>query len=181
MLNLKNVKRGYELHIPTKFSEINFEALKDVISNVNVSEYYAVIALCQSFGTFQLATLGAKSNKDMNIPVSCNFVKANDPNNKINANAGDKLIISRSDLEMSVHLPINFGLSTSVIASTIEENPEVRTALRNGPADENGRPINELIAVEFKLVPLTAIKAVLSREKAHSDIYKSVIKEEAAE
>ena len=175
MLNLKNAKRGYELHIPTRFSEINFEALKNVISNVNVSEYYAVIALCQSFGTFQLATLGAKSNKDMNIPVSCNFVKANDPNNKINAKAGDKLIISRSDLEMSVHLPINFGLSTSVIASTIEENPEVRTALRNGPADENGNPINELIAVEFKLVPLTAIKATIDRSRSFVDIYRTTI------
>ena len=82
---------------------------------------------------------------------------------------------------MSIHLPINFGLSTSVIASTIEENPEVRTALRNGPVDENGHPINELIAVEFKLVPLTAIKAVVSREKAHNDIYKSVDKGEVAE
>lgn len=181
MLTLKNSKRGYALNIPSKFSEINFDAIKNVVSNVNVSEYYAIIALCQSFGTFQLSTVGAKSSKNLNVPVSCNFVVANDPNGKLNATTGDKVIISRSDIEMSVHLPINFGLSTSNIAATIDDCPEVRTMLRNGPVDEEGNAINELIAIEFKLVPLSAIKATISREKAHSDIYKSVIKEEVAE
>lgn len=179
MLTLKNSKRGYELHVPSKFSELDFEAISNVIANVNVSEHYAVIALCQSFGAFQLSTLGAKSNKDTNVPVSCNFVKANDPNNKIKAVPGDKVIMSRSDIEMAVHLPMNFGLSTANIAATVEDCPDVRTMLRNGPIDENGKLINELIAVEFKLVPLSAIRAVVSKTQPHTDIYKSVIKAEA--
>ena len=175
MIKLTNKKRNYELSLPTKFSDINFEDIKHVLDNVNISEHYAVVALCQSFGTFQLATLGAKNSKDMNVPVSINFIAANDPNGKLKANPGDKVIISRSDIEMSVHLPITFGLSTSSIAATIEDNPEVRTMLRNGVNDENGNPVKEIIAIEFKLVPLTAIKATIDRSKSFTDVYRTNI------
>lgn len=177
MIKLTNKKRGYELNLPTKFSEIDFNELEKVLDNVNISEHYAVVALCQSFGTFQLATIGAKSSRDLNVPVSINFVAANDPNKKLKANPGDKVITSRSDIEMSVHLPITFGLSTSSIAATIEDNPEVRTMLRNGVDDTEGNPVKEVIAVEFKLVPLSAIKATVDRSKSFVDIYRTTISE----
>ena len=177
MIKLQNKKRNYELNLPTNFSEINFKDIKRVIDNVNISEHYAVVALCQSFGTFQLATLGTKNTKNLNVPVSINFIMANDPNGKLNANIGDKVIISRSDIELSVHLPITFGLSTSSIAATIEDNAEVRTMLRDGINDENGNPVNEIIAVEFKLVPLTAIKATIDRSRSFKDVYRTNISE----
>ena len=177
MIKLTNKKRNYELNLPTKFSEINFEDIKHVLDNVDLSEHYAIVALCQSFGTFQLATLGAKNAKDINVPVSINFILANDPNKKIKAKTGDKVILSRSDIEMSIHLPITFGLSTSSIAATIEDNPEVRTMLRNGVNDENGNPVNEIIAVEFKLVPLNAIRATIDRSRGFKDIYRTNISE----
>lgn len=176
MIKLVNEKRNYELNLPTNISEIKFDALLDVVKNVNVSEHYAVIALCQSFTPMNLALLGTKHAADVNVPVSANFVKANDPNNKISAKPGDKLIIPRSDLEMSIHLPIKFGLSASSIGSTIEENSKVATMLRQNPIGEDGKLVKEIIAIEFKLVPLTAIKAVVDREVAITDIYRSVIK-----
>lgn len=177
MIKLTNKKRGYELNLPTKFSEINFNELKKVLDNVDISEHYAVVALCQSFSSFQLATIGAKNSRDLNIPVSINFVAANDPNGKLKANPGDKVITSRSDIEMSVHLPITFGLSTSSIAATIEDNPEVRTMLRDGVDDIEGNPVKEVIAVEFKLVPLSAIKATVDRSRSFVDIYRTTISE----
>ena len=175
MIKLTNEKRNYEINVPTKFSELDFEAIKEVVSNVNVSEHYAIISLAQSFQPFALTTMGSKANKNMNVPVSANFIVANDPGNKISAKAGDKVIVSRSDLEMSVHLPITFGLTTSAIISTIEDNPTMRNMLRDGAVDESGNPVSELIAVEFKLVPLTAIKAVIDRDKKVTDIYRQNI------
>lgn len=177
MIKLTNKKRGYELNLPTKFSEIDFNELKKVLDNVNISEHYAVVAICQSFSTFQLVAIGAKNSRDLNIPVSINFVAANDPNGKLKANPGDKVITSRSDIEMSVHLPITFGLSTSSIAATIEDNPEVRPMLRNGINDAEGNPVKEVISVEFKLVPLSAIKATVDRSRSFVDIYRTTISE----
>lgn len=171
MIRLENKKSNYVINVPTSFKEVNFDELLNVVRNVKVSEYYAMIALCQSFTPFNVALLGTKG-KDINIPVSANFIKANDPGNKIDAKAGDKLIISRSDLEMSTHLSVTFGLSTSVIGATIADNPSVATMLRTEPVDENGNLVKELIAVEFKLVPLTAIKAVVDRSIGATDIYK---------
>lgn len=173
MIKLENKKRNYVINVPTNFKEVNFDELLNVVRNIKVSEHYAVIALCQSFTPFNLALLGTKG-KDVNVPVSANFIKANDPGNKIDAKAGDKVIISRSDLEMSTHLSVTFGLSTSVIGATIADNPSVATMLRTEPVDEKGNPVKEIIAVEFKLVPLTAIKAVVDRSIATTDIYKTV-------
>lgn len=172
MIRLENKKSNYVINVPTSFKEVNFDELLNVVRNVKVSEHYAMIALCQSFTPFNVALLGTKG-KDINIPVSANFIKANDPGNKIDAKAGDKLIISRSDLEMSTHLSVTFGLSTSVIGATIADNPSVATMLRTEPVDENGNLVKELIAVEFKLVPLTAIKAVVDRSIGATDIYKT--------
>ena len=176
MLKLRNEKRNYEISVPTKFSEINFEDVKAVLENVTIAEHYAVVALCQSFSPFNLAMLGAKSPKDVNVPVSMNFIKANDPNNKLSsANCGDKVLVSRADIERSVHLPINFGLSTSSLAATISDNQKVLEALRNGPVDENGKSIKELIVIEFKLVPIVDIKAVINRDITIKDVYRSTI------
>ena len=176
MLKLRNEKRNYEINLPTSFKEISFDALLDVVKNVKISEHYAMIALCQSFNPFNLALLGTKSGKDVNVAVSANFIKSNDPNNKVCAKAGDKVIISRTDLELSTHISIRFGLSTSSIGATIEENPGVATMLRNGPVDDKGNPVKELIAIEFKLVPLTAIKAVIDNDIITTDIYRTTIK-----
>lgn len=170
MIRLENKKRKYVINVPTNFKEVNFDELLNVVKNVKVSEHYAMIALCQSFTPFNVALLGTK-RKDVNIPVSANFIKANDPGNKIDAKPGDKLIISRSDLELSTHLSVTFGLSTSVIGATIADNPLVATMLRTDPVDENGNPVKELIAIEFKLVPLTAIKAVVDRNIDTTDAY----------
>lgn len=174
MIQLKNEKRNYVINVPTSFKEVDFNELLNVVRNIKVSEHYAMIALCQSFTPFNIALLGTKG-KDVNVPVSANFIKSNDPGNKIDAKPGDKVIISRSDLEMSTHLSVTFALSTSAIGATVVDNPSVATMLRTNPVDENGDPVKELIAVEFKLVPLTAIKAVVDRSIGTTDVYKTAL------
>ena len=175
MIKLVNTKSHYAVNVPTKKSDIDFEKLKDVVKNVVPSEHYAIIALCQSFNPFSLAMLGTKTDKNAEVRVSSYFVKSNDPNNKINANAGDKISISRTDIEMSTHLYINFSLSTSSIATLINDCPEVRTMLRNGCLDENNKIVNEIICVEFKLVPLSAIKAVFKNDIKNIDSWFETI------
>lgn len=173
MIKLTNDKRGYELNVPTNFSEIDFEKIKKVLENISVSEHYAIICLTQAFTPFQIAALGSKGAKDHNVPVSVTFVKSNDPNNKLNAKTGDKIVISRSDIEMAVHLPVTFSLSTSSIVSTVEDNPSVRTRLTQNPLDVEGNVAKQMLAIEFKIVPLTAIKAVVDVTKQIEDDYKS--------
>lgn len=171
MLTLKDAKRNREIYVPTRFSEIDFENVMKVLDNVTIAEHYAIIALCQSFTPFNLAVVGTNKSKDMVVPVSANFIKSNDPNKKLPANCGDKLIISRTDLELSTHLPITFGLSTSTLSETIADNPEIKKQLMEGIVDQKGNPVKEIVAIEFKVVPLTAIKAVIDRTFTVKDCY----------
>lgn len=175
MIKLRNEKRNYEVSFPTSLKEINFNELKKVVDNVDVSEHYAIIALCQSFTPFALATLGTKQNRDMAVPVSANFICANDPNNKLKADAGDKVIISRSDLEMSTHLPVRFGLSTATISDILQDDIKTVTMLRQGPVDDKGKAIKEIVVVEFKLVPISSIKATIDTKRSFTYVYRTVI------
>ena len=175
MIKLRNEKRNYEVNYPTKFNEINFEGLFKVVNNVYVSEHYAIIALCQSFTPFALATLGTKQNRDLAVPVSANFIRVNDPNNKFVGNLGDKVIISRSDLELSTHLPIRFGLSTATISDILQDDPKTVTMLRQNPIDEKGNLVKEIIVVEFKIVPISSIKATISKDVPTKDMFKTTL------
>lgn len=162
MISLQNPKGGYVLNVPTSKADLDFDAIKDVIANVIPSKHYAVIALCQSFKPFSLAMLA--NGKDTDVKVSTYFIKANEDDSQFKASVGDKVIVSRSDLELSVHLNANFSLSANSITKVVEDSKELRDELRNGMYDQNGMLVEEIIAVEFKLIPINAIKAVISND-----------------
>lgn len=162
MISLENPKGGYVINVPTSKADLDFNSIKDVIANVIPSKHYAVIALCQSFKPFNLAMLA--NGKDTDVKVSTYFIKANEDDSQFKASVGDKVIVSRSDLELSVHLNANFSLSANSITKVVEDSKELRDELRNGMYDQNGMPVEEIIAVEFKLIPVNAIKAVISND-----------------
>lgn len=162
MISLQNSKGGYVINVPTSKADLDFNSIKDVIANVIPSKHYAVIALCQSFKPFNLAMLA--NGKDTDVKVSTYFIKANEDESQFKASVGDKVIVSRSDLELSVHLNVNFSLSANTITKVVEDSKELRDELRNGMYDQNGMLVEEIIAVEFKLIPVNAIKAVISND-----------------
>lgn len=162
MISLQNPKGGYVINVPTSKADLDFNSIKDVIANVIPSKHYAVIALCQSFKPFNLAMLA--NGKDTDVKVATFFIKANEDESQFKASVGDKVIVSRSDLELSVHLNVNFSLSANTITKVVEDSKELRDELRNGMYDQNGMLIEEIIAVEFKLIPVNAIKAVISND-----------------
>lgn len=162
MISLQNPKGGYVINVPTSKADLDFNSIKDVIANVIPSKHYAVIALCQSFKPFNLAMLA--NGKDTDVKVSTYFIKANEDDSQFKASVGDKVIVSRSDLELSVHLNVNFSLSANTITKVVEDSKELRDELRNGMYDQNGMLVEEIIAVEFKLIPVNAIKAVISND-----------------
>lgn len=162
MISLQNPKGGYVINVPTSKADLDFNSIKDVIANVIPSKHYAVIALCQSFKPFNLAMLA--NGKDTDVKVSTYFIKANEDESQFKASVGDKVIVSRSDLELSVHLNVNFSLSANTITKVVEDSKELRDELRNGMYDQNGMLVEEIIAVEFKLIPVNAIKAVISND-----------------
>lgn len=175
MITLTSEKSKISVTLPTSMKEVNMEDILKLVENVNLSEHYLIVGLIQRFNTMNLCLLDGKSGKDVVASVTPVFIKSNDPNKKLNAKLGDRIISSRSDIERSIHLPINIGLSSSTITSIIENEPSVRTSLRKGLTDDKGEPVKEIICVEFKILPLTSVYAVVEKDVKITDVFKKVL------
>lgn len=175
MLKLRNTKANYEISVPTSKKEVNFENLLKLVENVSVSEHYAIIAITQAIRPFDMALVAKNPDKDVVTSVSIHFLRANDPNNKIKANLGDKVITTRSDLERSIHLAVPSGISLERITDCINSDESTRTWLSKGVVGEDGEFVKEIITVSFKIIPLTSIYATLDTKAIVEDPYKTVI------
>ena len=163
MVTLKNEKGNYSITLPTSLNEVNMADILKLVENVQLNEHYSIIALMQKFTPMNLALLGGRSDKEAVVSVTPIFIRSNDPNNKIKANLGDKVISSRSDFERAIHLPMKSGISYSTVLQTMEDNPNIRTALRKDLMDDKGNPVTSILCAEFKIVPLTSIYAIIDK------------------
>lgn len=175
MLKLRNTKANYEISVPTSKKELKFDDLEKLVKNVALSEHYAIIAMVQAIRPFDMALVAKNPDKDVVTSVSVHFVRANDPNNKLKANLGDKVITTRSDLERSIHLSVPSGISIDKITDCINSDESTRTWLSKGVTDENGEFVKQMITVSFKIIPLTAIYASIDNKVVVDDPYKTVI------
>ena len=177
MVTLTNTKEHYALTLPTSMKEVNYEDLLKLVENVNLNEHYLIVGLIQKFSMTNLLLLGGKSNKEAVASVTPIFIKSNDPNCKVKAKLGDRIISSRSDLERSIHLPMNVGISSSMLTRTINESNEVMNMIKKGLTDNDGELVKQIICVEFKILPLTGIYAVVDSDIKVKDEYFNAIAE----
>lgn len=175
MLKLRNQKANYEISVPTSKKELKFDDLNKLVENVNLSEHFAIVAISQALRPFDMAVVAKNPEKDVISSVSVHFIRANDPNGKIKANLGDKVITTRSDLERSIHLSVPSGISMERIADCIKSDESTRTWLSKGAVDENGEYVKEMITVSFKIIPLTSIYATIDNSKIIDDPFRTTI------
>lgn len=176
MIKLTNEKQNFEILAPTSLKELNFDEILELVKNIKVSEHYAVVMIAQGLSPMNLALVSAKPDAEVTSSVATYFVKSNDPNGKIKAEAGDKIVTSRSDIERSIHLPVPCGISLSNITATIQDNPHNRTVLAKNAVDFAGNPVKEIITIAFKLVPLNSIYAVIDKNIKPNDKFRTTIK-----
>lgn len=158
MLNLKvNSKAGkFTLNLPTMFNEVSNEYMDNAVRHIAVAPDYSLVALVYRE---KLAVIlnSAKQNKEMNTSVVPVFIKAGATDSKFikSIKLGNKVIITGSDLAIGIHVnsPSNALSIPNVVAVCKGDNNVYREAM--------------IIAeychfVEFKLVPNSAIKGIIS-------------------
>lgn len=158
MLNLKvNGKAGkFTLNLPTMFNEVSNEYLDNAVKHISVAPDYSLVALVYRE---KLAVIlnSAKQNKEMNTSVVPVFIKAGTTDSKFikSIKLGNKVIVTGSDLSIGVHVnsPSNALSISNVVAICEGDNNVYREAMT----------ITEYCHfVEFKLVPNSAIKGIIS-------------------
>lgn len=155
-LNVNGNAGKFIMNLPTEFSEISKDYLQYATKHIEVAPEYSLVALVYRE---KLAVIlnSAKQNKEVNTSVVPVFVKAGNTDTKFvkNMKLGNTLIITGSDLAIGIHVnsPLNSISIPNVVAVCNGDNNIYKEALTN---------TQYCHFVEFKLVPNSAIKGIIS-------------------
>lgn len=154
----------FELNLPQSIAEISAEFLDNCTKHITVAPNYALVAIAYKNDLNVLLTAMNKK-KPTNVPVVPIAVKLNvtfDDEFYKNIKLGDTVVVSASDLSIGNHIfcPAN-TLSPSNIAAICEGDKNIYR--------ETIGSDNKIYLVEFKVIPISAIKARLGADKCTED------------
>ena len=170
MITLKHDKVKRVINVPTSVNEITPEVLEKLSANIYVAKYYSLVALCWNVGFGEL--FFNQKNKDKSAQVIPLLAKFNVPEEEKKdytwLETGKKLVLSRSAIEMGVHIHVPNAATTNSIQAWAEE---VERAERPGSKGMsiNTLPQGRFILIEFKVVPLSQISGVINGDTLPED------------
>lgn len=162
------------LNLPTMFKEVTNEYMDNAVKHIAVAPEYSLIALVYRE---KLAVIlnSAKQNKEMNTSVVPVFIKAGTTDSKFikNIKLGNKVIVTGSDLSIGIHVnsPLNSLSIPNVVAICEGDNNIYKEAITS---------TQYCHFVEFKLVPNSAIKGLISTANMQVDPYVQRVTEAQA-
>lgn len=179
MIQIENKSKGVILSFPQSYKEINADILRRLTNHIIPSTGKVLLALVNDCDLFKLAT-SFKGNKAPASSVIAIIAKADSEwLEKNHAKVGDSVIITDSELERGIHVYINSGASFASLASYIAKNEEVRTAMvKKTFTDIEGHIINNVCALEFKMVNQFDIVGFIPIDSVIDDPFKEPIKSE---
>lgn len=170
MITLKNNKISKVIQVPTSVNDITQEVLEKLTKNIVLPQYRALIALCWkvSFGE----VFFNQKSKDKQAQVVPFCAKINVPKEDKDKydwlNVGKKVIISRSGIEMGVHVHIPNAASMQSISKWAEDVSKAENPTAKG-ININLLPQGQFILIEFKVVSLTDITGVIESDVLDDD------------
>ena len=170
MITLKHENVERVINVPTSINEITPEVLKKLASNVYVAKYHTLVALCWHVGFGEI--FFNQSKKDKGAKVIPLLAKMNIPENETSdykwLEVGKKLILSRSALEMGVHIHIPNAASMQSIQEWAESVEKIERPGAKGMSI-NTLPQGKFILIEFKVVPISQISGVINGDNLPID------------
>lgn len=162
------------LNLPTMFKEITNEYMDNAVKHIAVAPEYSLIALVYR-EKLTVILNSAKQNKEMNTSVVPVFIKAGTTDSKFikNIKLGNKVIVTGSDLSIGIHVnsPLNSLSIPNVVAICEGDNNIYKEAITS---------TQYCHFVEFKLVPNSAIKGLISAASMQVDPYIQKVTEAQA-
>jgi len=170
MITLKSEKVSKVINVPTTVNEITPDVLEKLTKNVVISKYHALVALCWKVGFGDVFFNSKKNERGAQvIPL---LAKANFPEKDAEEfkwlSVGQKLILTRSAIEMGVHVHVPNAASVNSISAWAEsvekaEHPEAKGI------SINTLPKGQFILVEFKVVNISDISGVITSDTLEED------------
>lgn len=163
MIKIKSDKQNYGINFPSSVDEISAEVLNSITAKVKLPNHYCIVALCFKTRLFDFV-LAMNSKKEHSISIVPILAKVKeDDSSVINLNVGDKVIISRSALEMGTHINLPVAISTDNAQRYFAKDVELSKSIINKKHEIYNVPMNDnIIVMEFKIVPISDIKGAIN-------------------
>ena len=180
MIQIKSEKKNFGIIFPTSINEISATDLQTVVSKVKIPNNYCILALCFKIKLFDFV-VSINNKKDDTVSVVPLLAYIN-PNDKylLNAEIGDKVIINRSSLEMGSHLHINTMISIDNAKNYIMSDNDLSKSIitKTHEIYSNNKHNDDIIILEFKIVPISDIRGTIDRKNDIIDPYmvKTIVK-----
>ena len=161
MLIIKSQKTDYGVSFPTSITDITPDILSSITEHIQLQKHYAIIAICYKTSLFNFATQVSKS-KGMDLLVTPLLAKINE-DDKTCGNIGDKVIVSRTAIEMGHHIHIPIAAASVNAQQYIAEDSDLRKSLIDGTyfKDRNIDKNVNIYLIEFKIIPANDIVSTL--------------------
>lgn len=175
MITLTN-KKGVIITAPTRIQEIGVKELTDMYRGINLPDNYCIIALLQKVKLSQISLMTAakaQETKVYTIPIIGKLPNTHNYSGIINVS--DKVIITRSALEMSTHLTTDSCLTLNNIFNFINSDNDLKAnCYQHKVLDDTGNDDVWIYVVESKIVPMNDIRATIPINTPTIDPFKII-------
>lgn len=171
MITLKHEKVERVINVPTTINEITPEVLESLAKNVILSKYNVLVALCWKVG-FADVFFNKGKDASKNAQVIPLIAKINIPDDAKKdyewLTVGKKAILTRSAIEMGVHVHIPNSASMNSISTwlndaTVADNPLAKAI------NIQLLPKGQFILIEFKVITLSEINGIIESDVLEKD------------
>jgi hypothetical protein len=160
MIEIKSEKKSYGISFPTSISELTPDVLTSITEQVKLPKHYCIIALCFKTRLFDFV-VAMNSKKEHSVSVVPVVAKISQEDiEETGACVGDKVILSRSALEMGTHLNLPIMISTDNARNYFAADEALTKSIinRSNPIFANLTKRDNIIVLEFKIIPVVDIK-----------------------
>lgn len=171
MIQIKSEKKSYGINFPASIDELTADVLKSITEQVKLPKHYCIIALCFKTRLFDFV-VAMNSKKEHSISVVPVLAKISEEDSaETNAAVSDKVIISRSSLEMGTHLNLPVMISTDNARNYLASDEDLTKSIitRSNPIFKDMIKRDNIIVLEFKIIPVSDIKATVPLNAAGID------------
>ena len=166
MIQIKSEKKSYGINFPTSISEITPTVLNAITQEVKLPKHYCIVALCFKTRLFDFV-VAMNSKKEHSVSVIPIMAKINqEDSEEINSVVSNKVILSRSALEMATHINLQTMISTDNARNYFAADEALTKSIITKSNDifKNKTVKDNIIVLEFKIVPVSDIKASVPSE-----------------
>lgn len=165
MITLTNEKLDRKINVPTTMNDITPEILKKLTVNVTLPENRVLVALCWKVNFGDVFFNNKKQNNSaVVVPICAKLNLSDDVKDSYKfLEVGKKVVLTRSALEMGVHVHIPNSASMQSIEKWATDATQAQFP-GSKSISINVLPEGKFILIEFKIVSAADISGVIESD-----------------